>query len=138
MPNTIALKGDFIQKEGAIDTSAVITPGDLVEFVGSGSVKLQPHSTIGGAARKAFALENDLVGKGITDDYDDGDQLKYGVFPPGSEVYANVSEAVNAGDALESAGDGTLVVASTPIEGSIVGWALETVSAPGRCAIEVA
>ena len=132
MTQTIALKGDFIRKEG--EASAVITPGDLIEF--GGANELRVHATVGGQARRAFALENDLIGKGITDDYAAGDTVQYGVFPHGAEVYANAGEAVTLGDALESGGDGTLVVSSTPVTGSIVAWALETIGSAGRLKVE--
>lgn len=129
MPKTIALKGDFIRKEG--EASAAITPGDLIEF--GGSADLRPHATIGGQARRAFAVENDLIGKGVDDAYAAGDNVQYGVFVPGAEVYARLAagETCTKGDALESAGNGRLQVSSTPVEGSIVAWALETVSVAG-------
>lgn len=130
---TIAIKGDYVQKER--EANAAITPGDLIEVMSTGNVRA--HSTIGGQGQRAFALENDLIGKGIADAYAAGDSVKYGVFSPGAEVYGRVSEAVNLGDALESAGDGRLQVSSTPVEGSIIAWAAETVAAAGRCKIEV-
>lgn len=129
MPKTIQLKGDFIRKEG--EASEAITPGMLIEFGGSADV--QKHSTVGGQARRAFALENDLIGKGVDDAYAAGDVVQYGVFVPGAEVYAKLTggETCTKGDALESAGNGLLQVSSTPVEGSIVAWALETVSVAG-------
>lgn len=136
MPKTIALKGDFIRKEG--EASAAITPGDLIEFGGSADVRV--HATVGGQARRAFALENDLIGKGIDDAYAAGDLVQYGVFVPGAEVYARLAagETCSKGDALESAGNGRLQVSSTPVEGSIVAWALEAqASAGGRVKAEV-
>lgn len=134
--NTIALKGDYIRKEG--EASSAITPGDLVEF--GGSADLRPHSTVGTQARRAFALENDLIGKGIDDAYAAGDAVQYGVFVPGAEVRARLAagETCTKGDALESAGNGRLQVSSTPVEGSIVGYAMETVSVAGsRVTVEV-
>lgn len=135
-PKTIVLKGEelFTRKEGTADVA--ITPGWLIEFGGS-SYELVPHSTIGGQGRKAFAVENDLIGKGIDDDYAAGDMVQYGVCCPGVEIYAVTAETVALGDALESAGDGTLQVSSTPIEGSIIAWALEA-GGPGRVKVEVA
>ncbi len=137
MPKTVVLKGDFIRKEGK--ASSAITPGDLIEF--GGSADLQPHSTVGGEARKAFALENDLIGQGLTDAYDAGDTVQYGVFVPGAEVYVrlNTGKTCTKGQPLESAGNGRLQVESTPVPGSTVGWALETQStAGGRVRMEVA
>lgn len=129
MAKTIALKGGYIRKEG--EASAAITPGHLIEFGGAADVRV--HATAGGQARRAFALENDLIGRDIDDAYAAGDVVQYGVFVPGAEVYAKLqaAETCTKGDALESAGDGTLQVSSTPVEGSIVAWALETVSVAG-------
>lgn len=134
MAKTIPLKGDFIRKEGV--ASEAITPGHLVEF--GGAKDYRKHSTIGGAARRAFALENDLIGKGIDDAYALGDQLQVGLFVPGAECYAITNAAVTKGDPLESAGDGTLKAASTPIEGSTIAYAVETTTGAGRCRVEVA
>lgn len=129
MPKTIALKGDYIRKEGV--ASAAITPGDLIEF--GGSKDLRAHSTVGGAGRRAFALENDLIGRGIDDAYALGEQVEYGVFVPGSEVYAKLGAGITCvkGDALESFGNGRLHVSSTPVEGSVIAWALETITVAG-------
>lgn len=131
--NTINLKGEHIRKEGK--ASSAITPGDLIEF--GGAAELRRHSGVGTQARRAFALENDLIGQGIDDDYDANDTVQYGLFIPGSEVYAKVNAAVNKGDFLESNGDGRLKVSSTPVEGSNIGVAMETVSGAGRCRVEV-
>ena len=110
MPQTIALKGDYIAKER--EASATVTLGSLLEVQSTGFVR--HHSVAGGPAQRAFALENDLIGKGITDDYAAGDVVRYGVFNHGAEVYARTQEAVTIGDYLESAGDGRLQIQSTP------------------------
>lgn len=110
--NTIALKGDFIRKEG--EASSIITPGELVEWGGAND--LQVHSTAAGAARKAFALENDLVGNGIDDDYAAGVTVQYGVFTSGAEVYAWLAggENVAKGAAMASDGAGALQATGSP------------------------
>lgn len=138
MPKTIGLKGECIRKER--QANAAITPGDLVEVMSTG--KLRRHATIGGQAAKAFALENDLIGKGIDDAYAASDQAQYGVFQPGAEVNAwlLLGESCSVGDFLESAGNGTLQVASTPVEGSNVAIALEAITggaAAKRVKVEV-
>lgn len=147
-PNTIILKGNGIRKEGA--ASSAITPGYLVEFGGAND--LQPHSTAAANARKAFAVENDLVGDGIDTDYAVGERVQYEVFGSGCEVYALVAAAATAitkGAALESAGDGTLRILTTDAatddtqRDSVVAYALEAVdnSAGGteaRIKVEIA
>lgn len=147
-PKTIVLKGVPIRKEGV--ASGAITPGHLVEFGGSND--LQVHSTAAGTARKAFAVENDLVGNGITDAYALGDQVQYVVCQSGVEIYALVAAnatAIEKGDPLQSAGDGTLRIQSTDAatddtqRNSLVAYALEDVdnSAGGsvaRIKVEIA
>jgi hypothetical protein len=137
MPHTIVLKGQFIQKEG--EASSAIKPGDLIEF--GGSKDLQRHSTVGGAGRKAIALENDLIGRGIDDDYALGETVRYGIMSPGTEVYVRLQagETCTKGQALESDGFGRFQVASTPIEGSTIAYAMEAQSvAGGRVRAEIA
>lgn len=138
MPKTIALKGEHILKER--EANAVITPGDLVELMSSGNIRR--HAGLGTAAQRAFALENDLIGRGIGDDYAAGEGVRYGVFQPGAEVFALLvtGESCSIGDFLESAANGKLQVASTPVEGSNVAIALEAITgggAPIRVKVEV-
>lgn len=151
MAKVIALKGDFMRKEA--EASAAITPGHLVEF--GGANELRVHATAGGNGRKAFALENDLIGDGIDDAYASGDTVQYGVFASGAEVNALVAAAATAitkGAPLESNGTGTLRL-HTPANttdsdvdikvGAIVAYALEAVDNSGggaavRIKVEVA
>lgn len=147
-PKTITLKGMGIRKEGI--ASSAITPGDFIEFGGSND--LRRHANAATSARKAFALENDLIGNGINDDYAIGDTVQYAVFHSGEEVYARVAAlatAITKGARLESAGDGTVRIASTDSatdttqRDSIVGYALEAVDNSGgssatRIRLEVA
>lgn len=147
-PNTIILKGDGCRKEGK--ASGAITPGHLVEFGGAND--LQVHSTAASTARKAFAVENDLIGNGIDTAYALGDQVQYNVFKSGDEVYALVAAAaaaVTKGAALESAGDGTLCIQTVDAatdntqRNSVVAYALEAVDNSGggtaaRIKVEVA
>lgn len=104
--NTIVLKGMPIQKE-ATATSVAITPGELLEFSGG---LVQAHSTAGGNAQPMFAVENDQIGDGIDDDYAADAEIKYVVGRQGDELQAILADGhnVSRGDALESAGDGTL------------------------------
>ncbi len=124
MTSTITLKGDHVRKEG--EASEAITPGMLIEFGGTND--LRKHATEAGPGRKAFALENDLVGEGIDDAYASGDTVQYGVFPPGAEVYALLDGGENAsvGSQLMSSGDGSLKVVETEAQqDSIIAWAIE-------------
>lgn len=108
MPNTITIMGDPVRKESV--AAAVISPGSLIERASATTV--QVHSTSGGNAQKMFALEDELQGKEISDDYAAAARVLFGIFRPGDEVYARLADgqAASVGDPLESNGDGTLKV----------------------------
>src|SRR5688572_33293534 len=111
-PNTILLKHmgiTSIQSEGT--AGGTITPGMLVGMNSAGAIVA--HGTAGGTApSKSFALEDDLQGRGINDNYDSTTykQVRYHDCAPGTEVYAILADAqaMAIGDLLESAGNGTL------------------------------
>lgn len=121
MPNTILLKGEVVRKEGVTDEA--VTPGELVERGGSNDFQAASSGNTGTAMR-AFALENDLVGQGIDDDYDSGDTMQVGYPEPGAEVYAFLAygDDVNDGAALESDGNGALTAQSS---GRVIAYAVE-------------
>lgn len=136
IPNTVVLKGNGIRKEGK--ASSAITPGHLVEFGGVND--LRAHGVVAVNARKAFAVENDLIGGGIDTAYATGERVQYEVFPAGCEVLALVAPAATAipkGAALESAGNGTLRILTTSASTSqahrdgVVAYALEAVDNSG-------
>jgi len=131
-PTTIVLKGAGLRKERA--AGGVITPGYLVEL--DSSNEFVAHSTAAGNHISAFAIENELFGLGIDDDYAATDQVLVEYLQRGAEVYALLPAAADAiviGDYLESAGDGTLQLAATAAatteaeRHSIVGRALQAV-----------
>ena len=147
--NTIVKKGTGIRKERTANAS--ITPGHLVELMTTGKVRV--HATAGGHAQKAFAVENDLIGAGITTAYAAAAQVQYEVMERGAEVYALLANGQNVaiGAPLESAGDGTLrayTPSSSGIDASnnVIAYALEAVDMSdssaadpsGRITVEVA
>lgn len=113
--------------------NAIFSPGMLVEIISTG--KIQKHSTGGGSAERAWALESAEQGKVVTDAYAADDIAKYAVFAPGDKVIALLADGETAviGSKLESNGDGYLRVvivdssALTVEVGSIVGVAMEAV-----------
>ncbi len=155
-PNQIILKGDPVRKTAIANES--ITPGHLIQFVGGSAATgayLKKHATAGGSlggTRHAFALEQDYIGQTITKVYAQNDEVAYGVFRPGDEVYALLASGENVvayETALESNGDGTLrahvpqsAVGSTQIKlNRVVGFALDLVNASSgasRIKVEVA
>lgn len=103
---TIKLKkyGDIVNEEVAAET---ITPGALVELNSSGNV--QNHSTADGAAATMIALEDELQGNTIEDDYSADDPVQVWYVQPGEEALILVGSGYDpaVGDYLQSNGDGT-------------------------------
>ncbi len=138
--NTITLKGyaQVIRKEGIVITAA-ITPGMLIERQATGVAR---HANAFNNAAKAFAVENEVVGDGIDDDYAVADTILFGVFPPGAEVYAFCSGAIAIGEFVESDGAGGVQTVAARAatnqdqSASIVGVALAA-NVSTRCHIEV-
>lgn len=136
--NTIILRGqrEVIRKEAI--AGGAITPGYLLERTSTGTV--QAHSTAAHSAQLLFAVENEVVGNGITDAYAANDTVLMAACQSGVEIYALVpasAAAIVIGDFLESAGDGTLRKVATDTatdEGernSVVAVALEAVDNSG-------
>ncbi len=127
-PEVISLKGEPLLKEGV--ASSAIKPGMLVEI--GGAKDLQPQSTAGANCRRAIALENDLLGKGITDTYKAGERVRVGSFVPGQEVLVLLpggADAVTKGDALQADTNGYVDKHS---DGKfVIGYALESVDNSG-------
>lgn len=138
--NTIKIKKylDIVEEYVAV---AAITPGMLIELTSAG--KVQAHSTAGGSALPMFALENDLEGEDILDNFAADDRVQCWIPTRGDIVYAIVAdgEDIDIGDFLESNGDGMLreynadVVSSeytyTDYASQIIGVALEDVDLSG-------
>lgn len=118
-------KGSTIHNERAAAAGSTIVPGDLVEVTSGDEV--QEHSTAQGAAQNAYALTDLPVAGTIDDTYAVGATVRYGIAHSGQEINGRVAvgaPAIAIGDALESAGDGTLQAFTT---GVILGYANEAV-----------
>lgn len=90
--------------------NGTITPGDFLERATDGD--FQRHSTAEIAGPKLIALENDLEGDGIDDNYASGDNVRAAYLKPGDEVYAFVpasAAAIVIGDNLVFDGTGCLI-----------------------------
>lgn len=137
----IALRGDPIVDE-QLSASAAITPGDLIE-VDTG--QLRRHAGAGLNAQKIFALERDESGQGIDVDYAASDQVKAGWFHSGQRVNAFVEDSATLviGDALESAGDGSLQLLVTDAatddtqRDSVVAYSAEALTTSGKTRVKV-
>ena len=138
MPNTVLLRGDPIASEGTVAT-AVITPGMAVTPAGDSVVRSAANAVAPG-----FARENELVGKGIDDDYAVGDRILYYTPRKGDWFYAwlGTSQEIAAGALLSTGANGVLVAAdpgdpeATPPEFAtpVVARALEAVTTTGEIA----
>ena len=108
-PKTVELYGHGTQKEAA--ALGDITPGMLVEVADGG---VQAHDDAGLVAAPSFANEYGLTGGTIDDKYEEGDQVIYTTYQPGSGIYALLANDQDAsvGSLLSSNGDGTLRVAA--------------------------
>lgn len=104
--NTIKVKkySDHIEEYVAAGT---ITPGFILELTSSGTV--QAHSRADdNVSPTMVALEDELQGRGIDDDYSADDQVPVWIPYRGDVVYALLEDGENIafGDELTSAGNG--------------------------------
>lgn len=107
--NTILVKGESFRKEGVVASAQTILPGHLLNRDSAG--KIIKHAGDGGnVAPILVAVENDLMGKEISDAYAAGERIQYHVARPGDEVYLLLAngEDVSPADYLSSKGDGTV------------------------------
>ena len=105
--NTIKLK-KYVDIVNELKAGETISPGHLVEQYATGLVK--KHATAGGNVLPMFALEDELRGNDVDDNYASGDQVQVWCPVRGEEVYAVLADgqSVVEGDFLTSNGDGTL------------------------------
>lgn len=90
-PNTIVLKGDFIQNE--FQASEAINPGHLVEILSTG--KVQKNDTLDQTAL-LFATEQEYLGKETSVAYAADDTVIIAALKPGNVVYAKVAASAAA------------------------------------------
>jgi len=126
-------------------TAVAITPGFLVERTSTAG-QCQAHSNAGLNAVRMFALEDELQGKEISDNYAASAIIQVGIFNAGDEVYALLADGQTAaiGSFLESNGDGYLKVHVADSAGAveypeaIVGQALEALDMSGSSGVDPA
>ena len=118
--NTIKLKKYLDVVNEFTATAVAITPGMLLELTSAELV--QAHSTEGGPVLPMFALEDELQGKGITDDYAVSAKIQVWTAVRGEEVYALLAdgEDVAVGDFLISDGTGKLKAATADSSAVVV------------------
>lgn len=108
MSNRIHAKGDYRQEEGNAGEAGIL-PGMLVMLNTAGNIV--SHDEEGGWAECAFAVEDALRGRTISDAYIINNILTYLLPVKGAEVYALLRDGqdISIGEKLISNGDGTLV-----------------------------
>lgn len=138
-PNVVFLGGDRVQI-GDLAASETITPGMLVDrFNAAGVIRWRKHNVAGGATAPAFATEQSMVNKSVTDDYLVNHLMEVSIGTKGAAFWAFIASGQNivAGNKLESAGDGTLKIFAA---GVVLASALEnkpTVTALTRIRVEI-
>jgi hypothetical protein len=148
------LKGESDEKRSDAQANGTVTPGHLISrdsintSRGADIYEATVHSTDDAKTAPLVALEYAKTGRGISDDYSDGDNLEYYVANPGDRFYAFVSNPadistsananVSVGDTLGSDGNGALRAGVTA--GNEMFEALEAVDnsgGSGQARIEV-
>lgn len=115
-----------------------IRPGHLVEkFNNAGVWRVKPH-TLTSKEGTTYATEQSMLNLGVNDVYAINDLVETSIGAPGASFWALIAsgQTIVFGNALESAGDGTLKVYSSGIK---IATALEskTATALTRLRIEV-
>jgi len=134
--NTIKLTkySDVIREH---DAHAAIIPGALLELNSDNEV-LNHDTAQGSCVPIMFALEDELQGKGINDNYAAGDKVQVWIPGRGDIVYALLKDeqTLSIGDFVESDGYGKVQKSAVPASGNedvfdhyLVGVAMETITA---------
>ncbi len=149
-PNTIMLEVGTNPTIRERLAGGAINPGYLIEKNTSDAVIA--HATAAANAQKIIAIENVANAEGIDDAYVSGESTRCWYPRRGDLAYMLVAAAASAiviGDVLESAGDGTVRIATadaatdTAQRDSVVGYAAEAVNNSGggseaRIKVEIA
>jgi len=138
--NTIKLK-KYLDVIDEFIAAGVITPGHLLEIDSAGKVVV--HNSAGGNVTPLIALEDELQGRTIDDNFAALEPVQVWGAQRGEVAYMLLAngESVAIGDYLESAGDGTLQAHTGDTAGAIfgnqlVGIALEAVDMSGSSGVD--
>jgi len=134
-PNVIWLGGPG-QVENEFAAAGAITPGMLVEkFNNAGVWRLKAHS-LTSAAGSQYATDQSMLNKGVDDAYAANDLVETVIGAPGCTIWALLAsgQTIVFGNALESAGDGTLKVYNAGVK---IAQALESKTAVALTRIRV-
>jgi hypothetical protein len=101
-----------------------ITPGMLVRYNANDKVVFN-NVADDPVGELLFALEDNLQGRTIDDDYAIDDLCKYCAVKPGDQVYAIASEAIAVGAKVGSTGNGKV---KTYVSGRVLGFVVAIAS----------
>lgn len=113
-PNTVFLGGDRTQIND-IATSAILTPGHLIQRANSAGVIRWTTAAADIAGPPAVATDQSMLNKGVDDTYAVGDLVEASVLHKGAFAWMLIASGQNvaAGNLLGSAGGGTLKTGAT-------------------------
>lgn len=139
---TIFIKGNGVRKEAL--AIGACKPGHLLVL--NNASKVLVHATSGGPAAKLFAVEDDLQGNDIDEEYAIGVLVQYNIAQRGDEVWGFLKDGENIaiGDYLQSGGNGELIkyVAGSALvveyPESIIGTSLVALDMSGSSAVDPA
>ena len=137
--HTIKIKKYSDVIEELTSAAVALTPGMLLEVINGGYVA--NHGSSGGSVTPPmFALEDELQGRGIDDNYAVSSKIQVWIPGRGDRVYALLKSgaSVVAGDKLASGGDGTLIkyVGVSVKPNQIVAIAMEAVDMSGSSGVD--
>lgn len=97
---------NFGMKREESQAAGTIKPGMLIQENSSGYYVA--HATAGGNAEAMFAIEDELRGRNIDQNYTSGDRVQSVICRPGDVVYCRIAngQSITRNDFLESNGDG--------------------------------
>jgi hypothetical protein len=141
MANTVRVKAYNPVVEELQAGAAGITPGMLLQLDSAGDV-IAHGVAASNVGAMMFALEDELQGKGITENYADDDKVQVWMPRRGDIVNAILAdgETISIGDFLESDGNGHLQEVDTDAatadtqRNAIVGVAIQAVTTSGATA----
>lgn len=131
---------DYLHINMELTAAGTITPGMLIKQTTATACNV--HASSQGDAFPMFALEDQLQGRGITDNYSSGERVQCWIPTRGDEVYAILKDgkSVSIGTFVASNGDGKLAqvvpedlaaVSGNAYSAKIIGIALEAASPSG-------
>lgn len=109
---------NFNMKREEGQAAGTIKPGHLIQE--NSSLNYVVHATAGGNAENFFAIEDELQGKNIDQNYTSGNRVQAVICRSGDVVYGRIAngQTIAVGNYLESNGDGYLRLHTPDVDSS--------------------